>query len=306
MIIDTEVHVLYRARWYQNNPDRKTLTRHYTWHEHDADLLVAEMDQAGVDRAFLISYDSEDTSWSLGLEGYSEEDFIGGRKYTLRNARRHPGRFYWFNAIKRPGRHDAVALAEQDFDEGASGLKLFPAFIGVALDDPGLLEIYSLCCELERPVLISFEKLRPPRTLDLATYLRQMSAVLEMFPTLRVGLLHGGCSDPLDTACPNLQAILDLVKNSQSVYLSTAKVGDLWEDGTEYPYRKYLRRVEALANAVGSDRVMWATDWPWYEWAFKYKQGVDCIRLHANLSSDDKEALLGRAAVELLGGAEPL
>ena len=55
-IIDTETHILYWARNHYTTGI--SMTRHYTGHEHSADLLVAEMDNAGVQKSFLISYDA--------------------------------------------------------------------------------------------------------------------------------------------------------------------------------------------------------------------------------------------------------
>ena len=35
---------------------------------------------------------------------------------------------------------------------------------------------------------------------------------------------------------------------------------------------------------------MWATDWPWFDWAFKYEQGVNAIRKHADFLSEQEKA----------------
>ena len=61
MVIDTEVHIVHRVYLREINPTR-SLTEPYSWHSHDGDLLVAEMDRAGVDQAFLISYTAQDVA----------------------------------------------------------------------------------------------------------------------------------------------------------------------------------------------------------------------------------------------------
>ena len=53
------------------------------------------------------------------------------------------------------------------------------------------------------------------------------------------------------------------------------------DGGLFLPFPNLLRRVERLRDSVGADRLMWATDWPWFEDEFKYKQGIDCFRKHA-------------------------
>jgi hypothetical protein len=46
---------------------------------------------------------------------------------------------------------------------------------------------------------------------------------------------------------------------------------------------------------------MWATDWPWFEDKFKYQQGVDCIRKHADFMTEQEKALfLGGTAARFM------
>ncbi len=297
MIIDTETHIFYFAR-----PSRTTdnpLVNHYAWHEHSGDLLVAEMDNAGVDRTFLISYDAEDLRWDAEHKGYAVEDFAGGRKYTQLAFEAHRDRFWWFNTVRNPTTRDAVRQARDDFDDGASGLKLFPAYVESALDSPGLMKVFEVAAERSGKMLVSFETLRPPESLSLPQYLEQLPTVLKAFPTVNFALFHTGCADPLT---PAIEPVLRLVNEFENVYLSTAFPGEIWDDGTEYPFANYQRRMEVLIKAVGSERVMWATDWPWFERYMKYPQAVDSIRLHADYMTDkDKANFLGDTASRFMG-----
>ena len=69
----------------------------------------------------------------------------------------------------------------------------------------------------------------------------------------------------------------------------------------KYPFANYLQRIRRTCEAVGAHRVMWATDWPWFDWAFKYEQGLNAIRRHAPwLREDDKALFLGGTAVEFM------
>jgi predicted TIM-barrel fold metal-dependent hydrolase len=301
MIIDTESHVLRFARSYTNNPDNKSygMVRHLTWHEHSTELFVAEMDNAGVDKAFLISYDAEDTRWSAEQKGYAMEDYSGGKKYTLMGAAKYPDRFLWFNTVKDPKLYDSAELVRRDAELGMVGIKLFPAFIQTSLADPGLRRVFDACRDLDLRVLISFEVIRPPKTLSLSEYLVELDALLAAYPTVQFALLHVGCADPLGAAA---EQVFSIVKRYPNVYLSTAFPGEVWDDGTEYPYPNYLRRIQRTCEAVGANRVMWATDWPWFDWAFKYEQGVNAIRKHANfLTESEKASFLGQSAVEFMG-----
>src|SRR3990170_8282874 len=98
MIIDTETHVFHRLLPTETNPE-VSLVHRYSWHAYTGDLLVAEMDRAGVDKTFLISYDAESVGYDLVQRGKSPEDFLGGRKYTLSYVRKYPDRFIWFNTL---------------------------------------------------------------------------------------------------------------------------------------------------------------------------------------------------------------
>jgi len=301
MIIDTECHVMRFARSYVNNRGNPMyqMNKHFTWHEHGAELFVAEMNVAGVDKGFLISYDAEDTRWSAEQKGYSMEDFSGGRKYTLNEIRKYPDRFLWFNTVKDPKKYDAAALARADAGLGMVGIKLFPAYIGISLLEEGMLGVWDTCRDLDLRALISFETLKPPLTKTLEAYLEEFDSLVARYPTVQFALLHTGCADPLT---PRADAVFRIVRKHKNVYLSTAYPGEVWDDGTEYPYRNYLQRIQRTCEVVGPDRVMWATDWPWFEHAFKYKQGVDSIRLHADFLTEDERAMvLGGSAMAFMG-----
>ena len=81
MIIDTETHVIYRKFLKEANPE-KSLIDPATWHELNGDLLVAEMDRAKVDHAFLISYGTNDLGLYLRRLQMDPEDLISGKKYA--------------------------------------------------------------------------------------------------------------------------------------------------------------------------------------------------------------------------------
>jgi len=78
----------------------------------------------------------------------------------------------------------------------------------------------------------------------------------------------------------------------------------MWDDGTEYPFANYQRRIETLVKGVGADRVMWGTDWPWFEDKMKYTQAVDAIRKHAHyMTAAEKALFLGDTAARFMGAA---
>ena len=69
--------------------------------------------------------------------------------------------------------------------------------------------------------------------------------------------------------------VFELLRRHPNLFLSTAQVGEIWDDHTEYPFPNYLCRIAKLVDEVGAHRLMWATDWPWFEDKFKYQQSVE-------------------------------
>ena len=285
------------ARNSRVNP-RSTRVKHHTWHEHDGDLLVAEMDAAGVDETILISYDAEDILFSEEHQGYEIGDFAGGRKYTLMHVRRHPDRFHWFSTLKDAARVDVCAQIDRDLAEGAEGFKLFPAYVQADLDSPDWLRVFAHLRDHGTRLLISFETLVAHETHDLHTYLGQLSKALNYAGGLPVSLLHAGCEDPL---APGPKFVPNFLRTHPNIVLSMAMPGAVWDDGVEYPFPNLLSRVRILRDAVGADRLMWATDWPWFGDRFLYGQGIDCFRRHAAFfNSQELAAFLGGTAQRFL------
>jgi predicted TIM-barrel fold metal-dependent hydrolase len=315
MVIDTETHIFYRVFPRETNPSR-TLTFRMSWHEHSGDLFAAEMERAGVDKAFLISYDGDDIRWYLEVLAESADisDVIGGRKYTLESGvKRHPHRFLWFATLKDPRRPDTLERLRRDLGDGALGIKIFPAHLQLSLLDPLLIEVYKLIAEAGRRIILSFEDTTPPLTPSVEEYHRELDRMLAEFSEIKVQLNHAGAgnaneriSDPLN---PESALTFEIVNRHPNVFLSTAWLGKVWDDGSEYPFPRYLARLERLCRAVGVERLFWATDWPWLEEYQTYEQAVNCIRRHASFMNDEqKRRFLGDNAymfvADLLPGYE--
>jgi predicted TIM-barrel fold metal-dependent hydrolase len=299
MVIDTESHVLYRMFPIESNPDRSRVFR-ATWHEYSGDLFAAEMDRAGVDHAFLISYDGDDIRWYLEeFEGAAIEDAVAGRKYTLEAAvKRHPEKFLWFATLKHPERPDTIERMKTDLSDGAIGIKIFPTYFQLPVNDPSLMQIYKEIADANRRVILSFEDTKPPKTPSVSEYFEQLDDVLTQFPELKIQVNHAGAgniadpaSDPLNDEAAKAHSI---VARHDNCWLSTSWLSKNWDDEHEYPFPNYLRRLARLKDTVGTEKLFWATDWPWLESHMTYPQAVDSIRKHADFFDEaEKQAFLG-------------
>ena len=66
-VVDMHVHFIRKLTSPQGrHPEIRDnpLLSHWTWHEHNGDLLVQEMNRAGVDRALLKTFNAEDIALS--------------------------------------------------------------------------------------------------------------------------------------------------------------------------------------------------------------------------------------------------
>jgi predicted TIM-barrel fold metal-dependent hydrolase len=296
-VIDTESHLFLRAWPSEAYPDAPRY-EHYHWHEHGADLFISEMDRAGVDRAFVISYDGYDFAPYMRRLGFSPADLYGGVPYTRGWIDRYPDRLVWFSTLQDPRDTQSLHLLEQQLSEGAAGCKFFPAYLDIEFSDAAMTPVYDLLESLGRRLMVGLED-----TPDPAVRLRDATRALASRPGLPVQFNHGG-SVRFDGA-DDLPAVAELARQTELVFFSTSVLGGPlmeWADGTEYPFRTWLSRAQQLVGAAGSDRVVWGTDWPWFEQFGKYPQFVDAVRLHADfLSQDERRAFLGGNARRYLG-----
>ncbi len=308
MIVDTETHVIYRMLAREWNPGQPMSFRP-SWHEHSGHLLTAEMDRAGVDKTFLISYDAGDIAWFFefnGIDGDSA-DTVGGKKYTLETAvKPYPDRFLWFATLKHPAHPGTTGQVATNIAEGTLGFKIFPIYLGLAVDDPELIARYRMIADAGRRVILSFEHTRPSVTYTVTECFEQLDRVLREFPELQFQLNHAGAGSPDDPASDPLndaaKIVFDVTNRNENLWLSTAWLGKVWDDGSEYPYRNYLGRLKRLYDEVGAERLMWATDWPWLEQFGNYPQMVNAISRHADFFSEsDEERFMGGNALRFIG-----
>ena len=155
-VIDTESHLCLRAWPSEAYPDAPRY-EHYHWHEHGADLFVSEMDRAGVDRAFVISYDGYDFAPFMRRLGFTPSDFYGGVPYTRGWIDRYPDRLVWFTTLQDPRDPDNLRLLAEQLSDGAAGCKFFPAYLDLEFSDPAMTGVYDLLESLDRRLMVGLE-----------------------------------------------------------------------------------------------------------------------------------------------------
>jgi len=185
-------------------------------------------------------------------------------------ARRHPGRWYAYLVCnpRYPGELEAQ-LASFDTEPAFVGLKLHPTMHDYPLDGPAYRPVYEFASERRLMILThtwGHNELCGPE---------HLRTVAERYPdvTFLAGHSFHGEFDAgaaVALACPN-------------VYLELTAA---------YSVRGL---VERLVNLVGSERILYGCDLPWFDPHY----ALGCV-LFAHISEDDRRAILRENGLRLL------
>jgi uncharacterized protein len=166
-------------------------------------------------------------------------------------------------------------------DRGARGIKVHPIAQRFLPSDPGMDAIFAACEEMALGVIAHAGAARAIQWAEPVAY----AAVLDRHPHLNLVLAHlGGAlwrqAAPLAAAFPGIS--FDLCEIIA------------WVDAPGAPTRRQL--AEAILE-VGPERILFGTDFPWYD----VSRTVDQVMDLPLLSEEQKEGILGRNAVRILG-----
>ena len=284
--------------------------------------LLRQMDEAGIDRAILISYTPVDVMAHYPADVRADRlatfQHYLSREYFIRTWQDHPDRFWWLPDSIDPRIPGYVERAARDLDRGAVGLKLLPPFVDTPVDDPGWKPIFDLLRDHGRPCTIdlSYWYLDSPwfapsmygRYPDYASYAIGMHHVAEAYPTVKMCLAHYGTPRLIDRDDPTrtihyerLQGPIDLMKAHPNLYCDLAAYQHVIRADDAYPYDRALRIVQAMVEALGADHVLWGTDFP-YLGQKPYPELIRSIREAPSLKSGESDLILGGNAWRIFSG----
>jgi predicted TIM-barrel fold metal-dependent hydrolase len=296
-VVDTETHVFVRC-WPLETSSAASAVDPFTRTEHSGQLLVAEMDRAGVDIAILIGYDGYDFEAFMARLGSVPADFMGGRGYTRGWAERYPQRLKYVTTLHDPRRYpNALDELAAELDSGALAVKIFPAYLKTQADGPEIRAALDVVHAHGAAAVFGFEDTAPPATPSLIEMYEGIGRLATDYATVPIQLNHGGNADPFG---PELQVLANVVSSSPTVLISTSVLGGAlmdWPDDWRYPFDGYLRRLAQYSDRIPDDQLAWATDWPWFEGVVKYPQLLQAIVDHAQLSDEKKRKYLGGNAL---------
>lgn len=96
-----------------------------------------------------------------------------------------------------------------------------------------------------------------------------------------------------------LRQLLDIGRKTKNVYVKASaffRVSD-----RAFPYEDRCATVVSLVEALGAERVMFGTDFPYVEEECGYEKAWEILRQHVPISEDDKYMVGGGTAAELYG-----
>jgi uncharacterized protein len=164
---------------------------------------------------------------------------------------------------------------------GARGVKLHPVSQGFEPSDPRLAQVYDMCCELD---LVVLSHSGPGHRRGAAARPSDFAPVLECWPGLRLVLAHlGGAA---------YEEATELANDFPGVNFDLSEIIE-WVGAPNAPSLETLVQV---IQDIGADRVMFGSDFPWYE----PSATADRVSSLPGLSAAEKDALLGWSAVEIL------
>ena len=278
MLIDFHTHIFppeiqkYRERYCTRDPWFNALYSNPQNRLATAEDLIAEMDACGVDVSVTFSFGWTD----LGL---IEET----NSYVIECMRLYPGRIFGMAVLQPTAGRQAVRELTRCAKAGMIGLgELMPHGQGYSLSDIKMLTpimevvrqhqllVLSHCSE---PVGHSY-----PGKGNVS--LQDIVAFLIAFPDVRFVAAHWGGGLPFYSLMPEIQRI------TANVWYDTA--------ATPYLYRNTI--VPAVAQIVGADRILFASDYG----LLRQQRVIDYVT-QSGVNAETVEMILGGNAKALLG-----
>jgi len=201
--------------------------------------------------------------------------------YLASVLKRYPGVFH---GVCRVNPEDPAAPDELSrlTEQGFRGVRLSPAATaeGDWIRGPLMTPLWRRCGDLKVPMTVLAPVARLPDLVPL----------IEANPELDVVIDHMAMC-PVDQP-QQWKVLLDLARYPR-VYVKISGLWDISKDA--YPYADTQVRVRQLCDAFGSQRLMWATNWPVSLARLSYAEAVELYRDRMPyLSAAEREDILSR------------
>ena len=227
-----------------------------------AEYMVEMMQRSNVQRSFLISL------WCANGVG-GEEIYVAAEE-MLEMMSQYPGKFPGLVGVSPirswEDRYYAPRYIQRMVGEyGFKGVHMYPHWFGLRINDPRMYPIYEKCAELDVP--ISFQTGQGTMRSNSRIVARPVwiDEIIRDFPTLKIIALHSGY--------PWEEELVALAINHENLYICPdVPPPRLWHSSIV----EYIKEEGQFENLGGSDKVLWATDWPLQDQEVSLKE-VDAL-----------------------------
>lgn len=249
----------------------------------NADKMVKNMDEAGIDMAVIWNVD-----WAYAHTGEPRVSNREQNRIFAEAAKRHEGRFWPFLAID-PRRPDAMEqFNEAIHDWGMKGLALYPA-AGFYPDDPICFPLYEKCAEQGLPVVLASGGGEAHWEHGQPMYI---ASAADMYPDVKFIMAHCGLE--------SWEQALLAARLLNNVYVDISM--RQWQLKMR-PQRFYNWLRDAI-DETGAWKIMWASDWPSQENIIPRAEWLKAIKepqTDIKFSQEEIEIILSRAAQAVFG-----
>ncbi|HEV7677438.1 MAG TPA: amidohydrolase family protein [Candidatus Dormibacteraeota bacterium] len=283
MIVDAHLHLYRTARegvqgkaaypiWEYGERDEVQ----FADHSGDVESAIEAMDRAGASVAVVTNL------LDVVRPGVAPADDLRSLNRWLCDLAAVDRRFFPLIAVD-PNHLDVADniahLEEMVQHHGAQGIKLHPPLQRIDLADPAVWPILEACVRLDVVVVCHGGPSRDGPGVGEPDAIRP---VLEAVPGLRIVLAHMGGA--------TWRQLPGLARDYPHVSFDLSEIIE-WLGAPKAPSPS---EMADLIRAVGTQRVMMGSDFPWYD----IDHTVQQVSSLPGLSARDKEAILGGNAVE--------
>jgi L-fuconolactonase len=282
MIVDTHVHVFTDDR--KNYPQIRDTDRagkipsiteigQTEWPLTTVEILMQEMDKAGIDKATLV-------------QAYFVYEY--DNRYTIDSVRAHPHRFAAVVVLDPMDPKSPDELSRMVETQGISGIRFMRGRLPESsLGKPETFALWERIEKLGIPLAIN----------DRLAELPKIRKPMERYPSVKVALEHAWghkVGTPPDFAY--LQPLFSLA-NNPNVYIKTAinNIAAACEEGGT-PQQLYTKLMEVF----GARRIMWSSNYPAHPRFGSLKSRLDIAKQElAFLSEEDRKWIFGETALSV-------
>jgi predicted TIM-barrel fold metal-dependent hydrolase len=273
-----------------NRPVEKVQKRMSAFWDISGDMIVKDMDAAGIDKTVLLAID-----WGLAHHlGEPELSIEEINKIYVDALQKYPQRLIAFAGID-PRRNKAAEMVRRFLEEGGmKGIKLYPA-AGFYPNDKTCYPVYEKALEYGVPVLFHTGESQKPLCFKYCQPIYVQEIAMD-FPDLPIILAHtGGCWYP---------EALAICNSATNVYLDLS----WWQRRLPHPLEFY-RALRTLLDSVSWQRVLFGSDYPFLKllvsqerWVKAFTEIPDFVREQGIEFKDEEiEGIMGGTPLESWG-----